>query len=71
MSRRTAWSMTSALNLASVTLKRHRGGQKTPGPAVADGLVRRNFTATGQKHRGSPNPGRLTQCLSREFVSVR
>ena len=47
MSRRTAWRLASALNLASVTVRRRRGSGKTPGPAVADDLVQRQFTAAG------------------------
>jgi len=47
MSPRTAWRLASALNLASVTVRRRRGSGKTPGPAVADDLVQRQFTAAG------------------------
>ena len=47
MSRRTAWRLASALNLASVTVRRRRGSGKTPGPAVADDLVQRQFQAAG------------------------
>ena len=47
MSRRTAWRLASAQNLASVTVRRRRGSGKTPGPAVADDLVQRQFQAAG------------------------
>jgi hypothetical protein len=47
MSRRTAWRLASAQNLASVTVTRQRGSGKKPGPAVADDLVQRQFTAAG------------------------
>ena len=47
MSRRTAWRLQSAQNLASVTvpvmMRCRRGGGKTPSPAVAENLVQREF----------------------------
>ena len=45
MSRRPAWRLASALSLVSVTVRRRRGSSKTPGPAVADDTVQRQFQA--------------------------
>lgn len=47
MSRRTAWRLTSWQHIHSVIVKKRRGSGKTPGPAVADDLVKRDFTADG------------------------
>ena len=47
MSRRTAWKLASWQHIRSVIGRKQRGSGKTPGPAVADDLVKRDFTADG------------------------
>ena len=47
MSRRTAWRLASWQHIRSVISRKQRGSGKIPGPAVADDLVKRDFSADG------------------------
>ena len=47
VSPRTAWRLQSAQNLPSATVRGRWGSGKTPGPAFAENLVQRRFTAAG------------------------
>lgn len=47
MSRRTAWRLASWQHIRSVISRKQRGSGKVPGPAVADDLVKLDFSADG------------------------
>jgi|688.fasta_scaffold09116_17 hypothetical protein len=47
MSRRTAWRLASWQHIRSVISRKQRGSGKVPGSAVADDLVKRDFSPDG------------------------
>lgn len=78
MSRRTAWSLCSAMGITSGAQRQRRRSGKTPGPQVHDDLVTRLFTASAPnrlwlsditEHRTSE--GKLYCCAIKDVFSNR